>query len=98
MYGISAARRSPRAASKAAAIRSIPVTVLSATGPLHDLGQVLVAATGEAEDVEARLRRVLEQPGDGVRGLERGDDALQARELLQRRQRFGVADGEVAGA
>src|SRR5690348_9477660 len=46
----------------------------------EDFFEVLVAAPGQAHEVElARLAR-REQPGDRVRGLERRDDALQPRQ------------------
>src|ERR1044072_3547245 len=98
MYGIRAARSSVLAPSKAAAIRSTPVAVASATGPLHDLGQVLVAPARQTEHVESTLPRVLQQPGDCVRGLQGGDDPLQPRELSESRQRLPVGDRDVAGA
>ena len=42
--------------------------------------------------------RVLQQPGDRVRGLQRRDDPLQPRELAEGRQRLLVGDRDVAGA
>ena len=52
----------------------------------HDLGHVLVAAAAETQHVESRRRGglVRQEPGDGVGGLERGDDALEAGELAER--------------
>src|SRR3954453_13277384 len=64
----------------------------------QSLSHVLVAPPGEAENVEALLARVLQQPGDRVRGLERRDDALEAGELLEGAQRLLVGDPDVGGA
>ena len=53
------------------------------------LGQVLVAAPGEAENVEALAARAFsKQPGDRVGGLQRRDDPLQPRELAEGGQRL----------
>src|SRR3954454_18868751 len=87
-YGISAARL-PLPSAKAADSRSLIER--------EDLGQVLVAAAGERHKVELRLR-VLHEPGQRVRRLERGDDALQAGDLLERGDRLGVGDRVVDDA
>ena len=78
----------------AVARRVIPRLLV--TRPLDDLGQVLVAAAGEAEDVIALAPAVLEQPGDRVGGLERRDDPLQPRQLGEGGQRLRVGDRVVA--
>ena len=55
--------------------------------------QVLVAAAGEIDhhDVVLRLlRREIEHLGDGVRRLERRDDAFELGEELKRLQRFVI--------
>src|SRR3954454_7526641 len=106
---MSAAR--PRRRANAAAIRSSPVRWTAGTrsragldGAIavvcDDLGEVLVAAPGQADEVEGRVvvggvvQRVVQRVG----GLERRDDPLQPRDLLEGAQRVGVADGDVAGA
>src|SRR4051794_33451241 len=102
---MSAAR--PRRSAKAAAILSSPVCGTAGTrsragllGILRDdLGEVLVAAPGEADEVERRAVRVLvEGEVQRVRGLQRRDDALQARDLAEGAQGVGVGDGDVARA
>src|SRR3954454_12414690 len=95
-YGISAAR--PLAAANAAAIRATPVSVADTKLREH-LREVLVAAPGEADQVE-RVRPGVraEDPCDGVRGLQRRDDALQLGDAAQRGQRLLVGDRDVAGA
>src|SRR4051812_14356424 len=98
MYGINAARPSSLAARNAVATRSVPAIATSATGPLHDLRQVLVASAGETEHVIPVVApAVLQEPGDCVRGLQRRDDPLQLAELGECRERLRVGDGEVAG-
>src|SRR3954469_25693639 len=105
-YGISAARpgaalkaAAMRAAPVSAAavtrrprsrrLRRRPPSRVPAQLREHFL-QVLVAAPGQAHEVElARLAR-RQQPGDRVRGLERRDDALQPRQRLERGERVGV--------
>src|SRR5918997_6991814 len=72
---------------------------------LDDLGEVLVAASGEGQDVVVRRPRhprtrsgggggscVLEKPGDRVRRLERRDDPLEAGKLAKRGERLVVGD------
>src|SRR3954451_18855272 len=73
-YGISAARF-PLPSAKAADRRS-PIE-------REDLGQVLVTAAGQRHQVELRAR-VLQQPGQRVGRFQRGDDPLQAGDLLER--------------
>src|SRR5215211_896529 len=101
-YGMRAARPSERAAAKAAPIRASPVTFASAVElieELRHLGQVLVAAARETNDVEAVHGGVLrEQPCDRVRWLEGGDDALQAGELMEGAHGVHVGNSHVAGA
>src|SRR5829696_1973708 len=65
-YGISAARL-PLPSAKAADNRSFIEQ--------ENLGQVLVAAAGQGQQVEPGVR-VLQEPRDGVRGLERRHDSL----------------------
>src|SRR3954471_20821825 len=96
-YGISAAR--PGAALKAAAMRAEPVSPAAVTRrPPSSLAaqlgqhflQVLVAAPGQAHEVElARLARG-QQPGDRLGGLERRDNPLKPRQRLERGERVGV--------
>src|SRR3954469_16703042 len=90
-YGISAAR--PGAAANAAAMLSVPDAKLR-----KNLREVLVAAAGEADEVE-RVRPDVgrEHPGDRVRGLERRDDALQLGHAAQRRERVVVGHRLVGG-
>src|SRR4051794_11903649 len=85
-YGMSAARL-PWSA-KAAAMRS---------GTQH-LCQVLVAAARERDQVELAAVRVGEHPGEGVRGLERRDDALELRHAAERFDRLVVGHRHVARA
>src|SRR5919206_3155614 len=64
-------------------------------GARQPLGQVLVAAPRAAHHVDGavgRLQRVVQR----VRGLERRDDALQARDPLERGERLAVVDRHVA--
>src|SRR4029077_5380852 len=93
-YGISAARL-PLAAN-AAAIRSTP-SMPRALGLVEHCGKVLVAAPGQADQVELAVA-LREHPSERVRGLERRDDPLQARELAKARERLGVGHGLVARA
>src|SRR3712207_4361866 len=88
-YGMSAAR--PGAAAKAAPKLSVP-----GAKPVQDLPQILFAAAGQAHQVE----RVggLQRPRDGVRGLERRDDALELRHPAQGGERLVVGDRHVARA
>ncbi len=51
------------------------------------LGEVLVAAPGQAHEVELAVA-LGEHPGQRVRGLERRDDALEARQLAEGRERL----------
>src|ERR1019366_417812 len=61
---------------------------------------ILVAAPGEVHDeiLAFGIRRALDGFGDGVRTLERRDNALDAREAARRVERFAVATGDVLGA
>src|ERR687893_2996000 len=80
---------------------------------LADLGEVLVAAPGEREDVEAAADGLVrgprplpcrgvdpgsEQPRHRVRGLERRHDALEATQRAEGRHRIAVGDRDVAHA
>src|SRR3954465_3041432 len=79
--------------AKASAMRSV------AAG--KDLGEVLVAAARQADEVEVWVGGVgflLEHPRERVGGLERRDDALDGRELHERGDGLLVGDGLVAGA
>src|SRR5690242_20741942 len=107
-YGISAARRPlARALANASAMVSIPVgapiTVIGTWPPsalahrLERLGQVLVAAPGQADEIKLGVR-VGQRPRDRVRALQRGNDPLQPRRALERVERLRVGDREVAGA
>ena len=58
-----------------------------------DRGEILVAAAGEIDDHQVILRllgRELEHLGDGVRGLERRDDAFELGEKLKRVERLVI--------
>src|SRR6266436_2728209 len=62
---------------------------------------VLVAAAGEIEDDEvvlAHAREAFDEPGDGVRGFERRDNALGACEKTRGIERSGVRVGEIFSA
>src|SRR5918999_2822837 len=84
-----------RPCSRAAANASPMLSVIAET--LDDLGEVLVAAAAQTQErVALAPRRIPEQPGDRVRGLERGDDPLQSRELAECLQRLAVGDRLVA--
>src|SRR3954452_22368003 len=95
-YGISAAR--PDAPAKAAAIRCAPATgARSAVSTREHLGEVLVPAARAAHEVDRgvpRAHRVVQ----GVRGLQRRDDALQPRHAAEGGQRVVVAHGDVGRA
>src|SRR3954467_12265110 len=96
-YGIRAARRpSARTASNVARMR--PLT--RSPEQRERFGEVLVAAAGEADEVERVLAlvRVREHPRQRVGGLERRDDALELRTAAERGQRVGVGDRLVARA
>src|SRR5256714_13605724 len=67
------------------------------SGPLKDLGEVLVAAPRQADQVEVALG-LLEQPGHRVRGLERRDDPLAGRQLAEGADRLLVGHRLVARA
>src|SRR5215216_1496913 len=93
-YGINAARLplAEKAAARGAELST--VNCQPSTVERKHFGQILVAAAGERDEIELGLR-VREQPGQGVRRLERGHDALQPRHLLERGDRLGVGDGLV---
>src|SRR3954447_15868124 len=92
-YGMRAARPSPRAASNAPAMRSRPdVSAIETLEPRDRLGQILIAPAGETQDVITRLARILEQPRDRMGGLERRDDALEARQLAEGEEGLVVGD------
>src|SRR5262249_13748359 len=62
---------------------------------LRDDVDILVADAGEAYDDRLRAWHRLRHPhrvGDGVRGLERGHDALEPRERLEALERLLVGD------
>src|SRR5436305_11314487 len=66
---------------------------------LQDLGEVLVAAPGEGEDVDpAGLAGVDEKPGERVGGLERWKDPLETRQSAEGVECLAVGDGLVADA
>src|SRR3954447_13108949 len=85
-YGMSAAALPWPA--KASAMRSAPG---------KDLGEVLVPAARQADEIEV-AGRLLEDPGDRVGGLERRDDPLDRGELVERGDRLLVGDRLVARA
>src|SRR5829696_9028951 len=94
MYGISAVPSS-RAAAKASAIRAGPVAAgavrsiaIERPRALQDLGEVLVPAPAETQDVvTVGVVIVVEQPRDRVRGLQRREDPLETGQLAERAQR-----------
>ena len=68
---------------------------------LDDVVHVLVAAAGEVHQNGVRFRERLREPHGvrhGVRGLQRGDDALVSRKRHERLDGFGVAGGFVGNA
>src|SRR4051794_23457425 len=78
--------------AKASAMRSTPG---------KDLGEVLVTAPAQADQVEVRaggVRFLVQDPRDGVRGLERRDDPLDGGQLVEGRDRLLVGDRLVARA
>src|ERR1044072_9945682 len=90
----------PARAANAVAIWSWPVVTTAGTRsraglPMRDdLGEVLVAAAGEADEVERRVAAgPVDRPVQRVRRLERRDDALQARDEAEHRERVGGGDG-----
>src|SRR5262245_35875554 len=100
-----AARPSPRAAANAASMRAAPVSVVTPSAIercelVGHLVHVLVAPAGEGQDVEAVaiFMDLGEEPGDRVRGLERGDDALETGQFAEGAESFRVGDRDVCGA
>src|SRR6202030_2709507 len=69
----------------------------SLASPAEHLGEILVAAAGQAYEVELTLG-LGEHPRQRVGSLESGDDALQAGDLSERCQRLEVCDRDVARA
>src|SRR4051812_36779650 len=103
MYGMSAARPSRRARSNAPLMSSAPGASISAielAEARHRLRQVLVPPAAQTHDVVAvsGIGRAggAEEPRDGVRRLERGQNALQPRELAEGTERFRVGPRLVA--
>ena len=104
-----AARPSARACSKSSSILLIPRCPSSmAAGPSsrpnHSAAvcDVLVAAAGQVDQDRpasgpSSVRRATQRAGQGMRGLDRGDDALGAAQQLERRHRLVVRDRLVAG-
>ena len=84
-------------AAKAAARRCTPVASPCSRRLREHLGEVLVAAAGEAHEVELAVR-LRQHPGERVGGLQRRDDPLQAGDLAKGRERLRVGDRDVAGA
>src|SRR4051794_29005355 len=73
----------------------------------EDLGEVLVAPAGEADENELRVE--VERTGEGVRRLERGDDSFRLAQAMEGGERVvvrrrdvrraaGVAEPRVLGA
>ena len=79
-------QRAVRPARRRAARRAGAVTAGGQEG--RDVGHVLVATTGQADEHRGTggdgAPRLAQHPRDGVRGLERRDDPLGAREALER--------------
>src|ERR687894_2430508 len=104
---MSAAR--PRRSANAAAIRSSPVCGTAGTrsraglamplAHVTHLGEVLVAAARQADEIKRRCAAVLMQRVvQRVRGLEGRDDALEPGDLLEGLHRVVVLDGDVPRA
>ena len=88
-----APRSARRSASPIAAHASAPASARSRAQDVAHLRRVLVAAAREAHDrdgVAPEARRELAQLGDRVRRLERGEDALGAREPAEGVERLLV--------
>src|SRR4051794_30724843 len=64
----------------------------------QDLGQVLVAAPTQAQQVAVGVARDVEDVVERVRGLERRDDPLEPGDLAEGGQRVVVGDGDIARA
>src|SRR5215204_4675329 len=66
---------------------------------LHRLSDVLVAAAGEAHEhgPALQVRRLADEPGDGVRRLEGAEDALGAGQERERVEHLGIRDRRVLG-
>src|SRR5947207_8662165 len=105
-YGISAARL-PEFAN-AAAIRSDPRPANCSPGLVtslwadpggaslsEDLGEVLVAAPAQADQVAVGVAGLVQHVVERVRGLQRRDDPFEPRDLAEGRQRIGVGDRDV---
>src|SRR4051812_31570140 len=95
----------PARVANAVASWSWPVVTTAGTRsraglPMRDdLGEVLVAAAGKADEVERRVATgPVDRPVQRVRRLERRDEAPQAREETEHRERVGVGDGDVRRA
>src|SRR3954451_1099878 len=96
--------------AKAAAMRAAPEpaggpcgdagrdsAVTGCSAPGKDLGEVLVTAPAQADQVEV-AGSLLEHPGHGMGALERRDDPLDRRQLVEGSDRLLVGDRLVAGA
>src|SRR3954453_16204455 len=81
--------------------RLLPCAPSRSSAPIEILGdarQVLVAASGQVDHhqmIAGLLRREVHHPCQRVRGLERGNDALEARAELERRQRLLVGGRQI---
>src|SRR5437879_923117 len=62
-----------------------------------DLGQILVAAAREAYEIELAIA-LSQHPGERVRGLQRGNDALETRHFVECLDGVAVGDRDVACA
>jgi hypothetical protein len=86
----------------AAATREVmPWPLVVETEPARRRVHVLVAASREADGDEGVGSELAAQPqraGEGVRGLDRRDDALRLRQQAQRLHRLGIGRRDVLGA
>src|SRR5687767_6995459 len=67
----------------------------------HHLRHVLVSSSGDADDddvVTLPLPALLRDPGYGMRGFQRRNDALEPRERREPTQRVGIRDRDVPRA
>src|SRR5690349_3483368 len=62
------------------------------------LGEVLVAAPRQRDEVQPAVAWIRERPRERVRGLERRDDSFEARHPAEGSDRLVVGHGHIAGA
>src|SRR3954463_5716918 len=93
----SAMRAAPGPAGGACGDRAGVGAGTGCSAPGKDLGEVLVTAPAQADQVEV-AGRLLQHPGHGMRALERRDDPLDRRQLVEGGDRLLVGDRLVARA